>query len=199
MKKTLFIPALLILGISHELFAGPLAVGTSLPALSEKLKNVDGKEKLLSEWLTVDKPKLVIFSCNPCPYSKAWEDRILAIGREFKDRISIVMVNSNDPNRSQEDSFEEMKKRAESKKYPFPYLVDATSNAAHIFGATKTPEAFLFSREGKLVYHGAVDDSSEAEKVKEQYLRDTLSLVVNGKTPQKAETKFIGCTIKFRS
>ena len=68
------------------------------------------------------------------------------------------------------------------------------------FGATKTPEAFLFDANGKLAYHGAIDDNSEdANAVKSHYLKDALEAVLSGKPVPMAETKALGCGIKFRS
>jgi peroxiredoxin len=176
-----------------------LAIGDAIPSSSEKLKNVDGKEITLAE-KKCEKGTLVVFTCNHCPYVKAWEDRIAALGNEYgKKGIGVVAINSNNPAKNADDGFEGMQQRARDKKLEFPYAVDETSGVAKAFGATKTPEVFLFDAQGKLAYHGAVDDNSEsAEGVKAHYLKDAMDAVIAGKPASPAETKALGCGIKFR-
>jgi peroxiredoxin len=176
-----------------------LATGDAIPSTETKLENVDGKKLSIAE-VAGEKGKLVIFTCNHCPYVKAWEDRIAALGNEYsKKGIGVIAINSNDPAKNPEDGLEGMKERAEDKKLGFPYAVDADSSVAKAFGATKTPEVFLFDATGKLAYHGAVDDNSgDATAVKDHYLKNALEAVVNGKPVEVAETKALGCGIKFR-
>jgi peroxiredoxin len=176
-----------------------LAIGEGIPSKDHKLKNVDGKEITLAE-KAGEKGTLVVFTCNHCPYVKAWEDRIAALGNEYgKKGIGVVAINSNNPAKNADDGFEGMQQRAKDKKLDFPYAVDETSGVAKAFGATKTPEVFLFDAQGKLAYHGAVDDNSEsAEGVKAHYLKDALDAVIAGKPASPAETKALGCGIKFR-
>jgi hypothetical protein len=83
--------------------------------------------------------------------------------------------------------------------FTFPYVVDNTSDVARAFGATRTPEAFLFGKDGKLVYHGAIDDSQKADQVEKHFLQDAVDAAIAGKDVPVKETKFIGCTIKFRT
>ena len=112
----------------------------------------------------------------------------------------MVAVNANDPSAAAEDGYDGMVSRAKEKGFAFPYVVDATSGVAKAFGATRTPEAFLFDKDGKLAYHGAVDDNmQDATKVEKSYLKDALDAVAGGKAVPVAETKSIGCSIKFRS
>ena len=183
-----------------ETAARPLALGSPAPKTTEKMKNVDGGQISIAE--TAGKHgTLVIFSCNACPWVKAWEDRIAALGNEYRGNgVGVIAINSNDPAQVAEDGFEEMQRRAKERGFQFPYVVDATSQVAAAFGATRTPEAFLFDRTGKLVYHGAIDDNAkEPEKVESRYLRDALEAVVAGKDVALKETKSLGCTIKFRT
>jgi hypothetical protein len=112
----------------------------------------------------------------------------------------VVAVNANDPGKNVEDGYDTMKTRAHDKGYRFPYVVDATSNLARAYGATRTPEAFLFDAQGKLVYHGTVDDNAqEPDKVTARYLRDALQAVSSGQDVAVKETKALGCSIKFRA
>ena len=178
----------------------PLAIGSAIPMAGEKMKNVDGKEIAVTE-VRGAKGTLVIFTCNACPYAKAWEDRIVALGNEFKAKgIGVIAVNANDPGKQAEDGYDTMKTRAHDKGYGFPYVVDATSNLARAYGATRTPEAFLFDAQGKLVYHGTVDDNAQDPgKVTARYLQDALQAVSSGQDVAVKETKALGCGIKFRA
>jgi peroxiredoxin len=194
--KSLLVSAALLLLPS---IASALAIGDGIPNKTDKLKNVDGKEITLADEAGA-KGTLVVFTCNHCPYVKAWEDRIAALGNEYdKKGIGVIAINSNNPAKNPEDGFEGMQARAKDKKLDFPYAVDETSGVAKAFGATKTPEVFLFDANGKLAYHGAVDDNSEsADGVKAHYLKDAMDAVLAGKAASPAETKALGCGIKFR-
>jgi peroxiredoxin len=176
-----------------------LSIGEKAPSTSVKMKNVDGREVSIAE-VAGKEGTLVIFSCNHCPFVKAWEGRIASIGNAAKGKgIGVIVINSNDPSAYPEDGFAEMQKRAQQLGLTFPYVVDATSDVARAYGATKTPEAFLFDKDGKLVYHGAVDDSKEADKVTQHYLQDAIDGLVGGKEIATKDTKFVGCSIKFRA
>jgi len=191
---TLVLSAVLLPGI-----ASALATGDGIPDKDTKMLNVDGAEVSIGG-VAGAKGTLVVFTCNQCPYAKAWEGRIATLGNDYaKQGIGVIAVNPNDPNKQPGDSYDAMKQRAKEKGFAFPYAVDATSGVAKAFGATKTPEVYLFDASGKLVYHGAVDDNSEnADAVKTHYLKDALDAVVAGKAPSPAETKALGCGIKFR-
>lgn len=166
--------------------------GFSLPA-------VDGKFYSLSSFAD-KKILIVIFSCNHCPYVQAYEDRIIQIQKDFeKDGVQIVAINSNDDSQYPDDSFEEMKKRAADKKFNFPYLRDETQQVAKAYGATHTPQIFLFDANRKLKYEGKIDDNwQEPGKVKSHYLRDAILEVLNNKEVSVPETFSIGCTIKWK-
>jgi hypothetical protein len=130
----------------------------------------------------------------------AWESRIAEIGNAAaKAGVGVVAINSNDPSLNSGDNLDGMKKRAKTLKLEFAYAVDATSDIARAFGATRTPEAFLFDAAGNLVYHGTIDDNAkEPEKVTQRYLKDAVDAVVAGTEVPMAETKSLGCSIKFR-
>lgn len=178
--------------------AQALEIGATMPSLP-KMKNVDGKDVGEKE-LKGKTGTLVIFSCNHCPYVKAWEERLVQIGNEYSTKgIGVVAINSNDPAVQPEDGFEKMQERAKQRNMKFPYVVDSTSKVASSFGATKTPEVYLFDGAGKLVYQGAIDDNSEdATAVKKTYLKDALNALIAKKPVTVASAKAIGCGIKFR-
>lgn len=176
-----------------------LALGSGVPMGDVAMKNVDGRELTLAG-SAGKKGTLVLFICNHCPWVKLWQPRIAEIGNAaLKQGLGVVAINGNDPAPYPEDEFPVMVQRAKELGYHFPYVVDATSDVARAFGATKTPEAFLFDASGKLVYHGAIDDNAkESKKVKSRWLADAVSAVAAGKPVKVAESKALGCTIKFR-
>ena len=180
--------------------AGALALGSKAPLATTKLKNVDGKLVSIAD-VTGKAGTLVIFTCNHCPFAKGWEQRIADIGNSYsKKGIGVILINANDPAKYAEDSPAEMQNRARSRGLLVPYVVDDTSAVARAFGATVTPEAFLFDKSGKLAYRGTIDDNhQDAAKVQKHFLIDALDAVVAGKAPALPETKSLGCGIKFRS
>ncbi len=173
-----------------------LKIGDTAPDFN--LRGVDGMNHSLSDF-KAKKVLVIIFSCNHCPYVQAYEDRIIALQDEFSDRgASFIAINSNDDKSYQEDSFENMIKRAQKKGYNFPYLRDESQNVAHAYGATHTPHIFVFDETRKLSYTGKIDDNwKEPGKVKERYLRDAITALVEGKKISNPETYAIGCTIKW--
>jgi peroxiredoxin len=192
-------PLVAALTASLSLAGGPLAIGAAIPEAGVKMMNVDGKELSIKD---VEKPAgtLVIFTCNHCPFAKAWEARIVALGNSYGAKgVGVIAINANDPKVAPDDSMDKMQERAKDKGMQFPYVVDATSNVARAFGASRTPEAFVFDKNGKLVYHGAVDDSQDPDKVEVTYLKNALDAVLAGSDVAVKETKSIGCSIKFRS
>jgi len=204
--RTLWTPLLLALAIAPvAAFADetpapePLALGSAIPMADAKLMAVGGKEIMVAD-LAGKKGTLVVFTCNACPWAKAWESRIAAIGNAAQKRgIGVVAINANDPGVNSEDSYEEMVKRAKKLGLKFPYAMDGTSAVAAAYGATRTPEAFLFDASGKLVYHGTIDDNAKQPgSVKQHYLRQAVDAVATGKPVPTAETKALGCGIKFR-
>ena len=199
-RSLLAIPVLFCFAALAAFAGGALPIGATIPMADVKMKNVDGKELDLAE---VKKPAgtLVVFTCNHCPFAKMWESRLVELGNTYAAKgIGVVAINANDPKVAADDSFDVMQQRAKERGMQFPYVVDATSNLARAFGATKTPEAFLFDKEGKLVYHGAIDDNGqEPSKVENAYLKLALEAVLNGAEVPVKETKSIGCGIKFRA
>ncbi len=168
-------------------------------AISFSLPGVDDKTHALADY--ADKEAVVvIFSCNHCPYVRAWEDRMIQIQADYADKgVQLIAINSNDPRKYPEDSFPRMKERAREKGFNFPYLYDETQEVARSYGAERTPEVFLFDKNRVLRYHGAIDDNYEnPDAVKNHYLRDALDAVLAGQDPPIAETPPVGCTIKWK-
>jgi hypothetical protein len=177
-----------------------LALGAKAPMATTKMKTAGGKEVSIAD-VKGAKGTLVVFTCNACPWAKKWESRIVELGNDAgKKGIGMIAINSNDPNVNADDSYAVMQTRAKERGMQFAYAYDATSNIARAFGATRTPEAFLFDKSGKLVYHGTIDDNADdAAAVKEPYLANAVNAVAGGKAVPVAETKSLGCGIKFRN
>jgi len=177
-----------------------LAIGKKAPMADVKMAGVDGKTISIAE-ARGPKGTLVIFTCNSCPWVKAWESRIAELGNTYaKQGIGVITINPNDPSVKPEDDMPAMQERAKSLGLEFPYVMDASSDVARAFGATRTPEVFLFDAKGKLAYHGAVDDNAhKPAEVTTRWLSDALSATAGGKAVAVKETKSLGCTIKFRN
>lgn len=173
-------------------------------APSFNLKNVDGKMVSLESLESTNKGAIVVFTCNHCPYSKLYEDRLVALDGKFAGKgYPVVAINPNDAEQYPDDSFDEMKKRSKKKGFTFPYLLDDTQAIAKAYGATRTPHVFLVNfSEGKAVveYIGAIDDNAkEADSVEQKFLDDAVNALINGEKPTVTTTKAIGCGIKWKN
>jgi len=183
---------------------GPLAAGEYNPVLNigdaapawKDLPGIDGKKHALAD--LKDKDVVVLFfTCNSCDVATEYEDRIIEVVKKYGGpdaKAAFVGVNVN---KVPEDSLAEMKKRAESKKFPFTYLFDESQQIAKAYGATFTPEFFVLNKERKVVYMGGLDDHSNAKLAKRKFLESALDAVMNGKKPETGETVAIGCMIRY--
>lgn len=186
---------------SFRLFISPgYQVGDKIKDF--KLKNIDGKMYSLANNAKA-KGAIIIFTCNHCPFSQAYENRIIALHNMFSAQgYPVVAINSNDKDIVPEDSFEEMVKRAAEYKYPFPYLYDETQDVAVAFGAGRTPHVFVVQKEGAeyiIKYIGAIDDNvDEPAAVTKRYVEDAINALIKGKEVPVKFTKAIGCTIKWK-
>jgi thioredoxin-related protein len=196
-----------LMGASFPLLAqSSMEIGTALPKFSEAwgtMKGLDGKDHTL-QTAKGEKGTLVVFTCVHCPFVKAWDKRLTALSNEFLAKgIQTIWINSNDYESEPRDKPEEMKKQiaALGLNSKIPYVIDSTSNVARAFGATRTPEIFLFNAEGKLAYKGAIDSShTNPPEVgsTDDWLRLAMEQVLAGKAVENNSTKSMGCSIKFR-
>ena len=167
-------------------------------ALPFLLKGTDGKKHQLSDF----KHDLLVlwFSCNHCPYAQAYEERMMALVKEFEEQADFVAINANDDAGYPEDSFEKMVERAKARRFNFTYLRDETQEVAHAYGGECTPHAFLFGKDRTLRYQGRVDDNwREPGKVTKRELRDAILAVLAGRKPPVELTNAIGCSIKWKA
>lgn len=165
-----------------------------------KLKNTDGKMVSLADYKDA-KGFLVIFTCNSCPYSIAYEDRIIALDKKYsKKGVPIIAINPNSPQKQPKDSYEEMQVRAKQKGFTFPYLLDEGQRIFPQYGATRTPHVFLLEKTpkgNKVRYIGAIDDNyQDANAVQTKYLENAIDAMLKGEKIEMTTTKAIGCSIK---
>lgn len=169
-----------------------------------KLENIDGKSVSLADYNSA-KGFIVVFTCNTCPYAKAYESRIVALDKNYANKgFPVIAINPNDVSQQPGDSMDEMKKRAGGKGYTFPYLRDDSQEVARAFGATKTPHVYLLNKEAagkfKVEFIGAIDDSpNDPSDVSETYVEDAINALLSGSKPSITEKRAIGCTIKWKS
>jgi peroxiredoxin len=186
---------LLTAGIHAGEYNPVLDIGDQAPVWKE-LPGVDDKLHSLAD-LAAHEAVVLVFTCNSCPYAVDYEDRIIALTREFAARkVAVVAVNVN---RVPEDSFEAMRVRAAAKQFNFPYLFDESQQIAHDYGATNTPEFFVLDRDRRIAYMGALDDSPDAANVTERHVAAALEANLNGTRPGTTETVSIGCRIRTES
>ena len=161
------------------------------------LISVIGKNYSLKDF--EGKPLLIIFMCNHCPYVKCKLDYINELAKEYEGRVNIVGINSNDPEYDPEDSYENMKKVAKEKRLIFFYLVDESQDVAKGYGASCTPDPFLFDKYMKLVYHGRLNNQMEpGEEVKEHDMKKAFDYVLEDKKIDFEVFPSIGCSIKWK-
>lgn len=176
-----------------------LRIGKPAPAIHD-LPGTDGKRYSIDSF-RASKVLVIVFSCNHCPYVQAYEDRMVAFHREFAEKgVAFVAINANETEHYPEDNFEEMVKRAEAKAFAFPYLRDDDQSVATAYGATHTPEFFIFDEERKLRYHGRFDDNwQDPSQVKKRYVPEAVGALLAGKEIPVPETYSVGCTIKWKT
>jgi peroxiredoxin len=176
-----------------------LKIGTNAPDFRD-LPGVDGKKYSLSSFAG-KKVTVVVFSCNHCPYVQAYEERMIAFQHEYAAKgVQLIAINSNEIEHYPENNFDAMVERAKMKGYTFPYLRDDDQSVATAYGATHTPEFFVFDDKRKLRYHGKFDDNYQnPQKVRSTYVRNAVDALLEGKDVAEPETYSIGCTIKWKT
>ncbi len=174
-----------------------LQIGSIMPKSDLKMQDISGKNITMKE-AKKDNGILVMFSCNTCPYVIKNQARTVAINEyAAKNNVGVIILNSNEAYRSNDDSFEAMKEYAKSQNYKWSYAVDKNHEVADAFGAKRTPECFLFDTNLKLVYHGAIDDNpSDAGNIKRHHLQEAIHELTAGKDVSVKESRSVGCAIK---
>lgn len=193
--KRLLLGAVFILIVAVCL-ADELSIGSKAPGFS-LLNALDGKAVTFKPG--DGKVSVVVFTCNTCPYSRGFEDRIVSLGTDYsKKGVQFFAINPNDDALHEGEKMELMKERMVARKYSFPYLKDGTSQVARSYGARVTPHVFVVDARGTIVYRGYVDDSARAEKRKHTALTDALDALIARKPVTASATKAFGCSIKWK-
>jgi thioredoxin-related protein len=177
--------------------ADPLPIGASIPNAELKMKDISGKEVSFKD-ATKKNGLLVMFSCNTCPVVKGYKARTVEAAKHaLSSDIGVILLNPNEASRTSGDSFDDMKGYAKESGYSFNYVLDKNSTMADAFGANRTPECFLFDKNGKLVYHGAIDDNAgDADGVTRKHLIKAIDEVKTGSEVSVKESRSVGCSIK---
>ncbi len=201
MKKIWF--AALPLMAMAMMFTGvndPLPIGSPIPKPEVKMKDISGADVSFKDAMQKN-GLLVMFSCNTCPVVKRYQSRCNEVCKYAMDKkIGVMLLNSNEAYRDNGDSYNDSKDYGKKNGYSWHYVMDNNSAMADIFGATRTPECFLFSSDGKLVYHGAIDDNSNSpEEVTRKHAIIAIDEMLAGKDVSVKETRSVGCSIKRRS
>ena len=146
------------------------------------------------------KLSVVVFTCNQCPYAKAFEPRLIELAKRYQSKgVAFYAIDSNDDAKYDVETLQNMKDRAVGQGYPFPYLKDGDSKVARAYGARVTPHVFVVDGEGKVTYKGYVDDSAKPEQRKTTGLTDALNSMMNGRDVATTSTNAFGCSIKWKS
>jgi peroxiredoxin len=173
----------------------PISIGAQAPDF--ELPDTSG-----GRWSASDSSApatVVVFTCNHCPYALAWQDRIADVARDYAGRgVRVLAVNSNDAERYPRDSLQAMKDRVAREDWPMPYLHDGTQEVARAYDAKVTPDVFVLDAERRLRYRGAPDSDYDDPGAGAAWLRDALDAVLGGGEPSRAETKPVGCSIKWK-
>lgn len=199
MKKLAFLalPLALVALIAWRSVSDPLPIGSALPQPDAKMKDVSGKETSFKDQMKKN-GLLVMFSCNTCPVVGKYQARTLEVASYASSKdIGVIVLNSNEGTRDNGESFNDMQAYGKDQGYQFPYVIDNNSVMADAFGASRTPEVFLFDKKGVLVYHGAIDDNpNSAESVSRKHAQVAIDEIASGKDVSTKTTRSVGCTIK---
>jgi peroxiredoxin len=198
MKRSILIIALSIFSLSF-MYADGYQVGDKATDFS--LRNIDGTMVTMGDFEDAN-GIIVIFTCNHCPYSVLYEDRIIELDKKYKEKgFPVVAINPNDPVKQPEDSYENMIIRADEKGFTFPYLWDNGQRITKVYGASRTPHVFLLEKIDSdyfVRYIGAIDDNSKSPvDVEEKFVENAIDALLTGEKPDPDFTKAIGCTIKW--
>ena len=198
--KKIFLSILPVMAISLVAFNpvnDPLPIGSAIPRPEVKMKDISGKEVSFKDAMKRN-GLLVMFSCNTCPVVHKYESRTVEICKKALDKnIGVILLNSNEATRGDGDSYDDMKEYAGKLGYSWNYVVDNKSAMADAFGANRTPECFLFDKDGKLVYHGAIDNNSNGpDEVTRKHLSIAIDESISGKDVSTKNTRSVGCSIK---
>jgi peroxiredoxin len=179
--------------------AGVQGLNVGDKAIDFSLKNIDGKMVSLSDYEDA-RGYIVVFTCNTCPYARAYESRIIKLSEKYAPQgYPVIAINPNDPGVQPKDSFDAMKDRAAEKNFNFPYLVDENQHIAKTYGALRTPQVFILKKDLTVAYIGAIDNNYKSDDdANTKYVEDALQAMMKGQPVEVTQTKAVGCGIKWK-
>ena len=200
MKKNIIVGCAAILMVTILAafkYLSVLPIGSDLPKGDLRMKDIRNEDVSMKDAKRKN-GLLVMFSCNTCPYVIKNQERTKAICKyALQNNIGVILLNSNEDQRTGDDSFGAMQQYAKDQNYEWYYVVDKNNEIADAFGANRTPENFLFNKDSKLVYHGAIDDNpTDAYNIKRQHLKEAMNDLLAGKDIAVKESRSMGCVIK---
>ena len=200
MKKNIIVGCAAILMVTILAafkYLSVLPIGSDLPKGDLRMKDIRNEDVSMKDAKRKN-GLLVMFSCNTCPYVIKNQERTKAICKyALQNNIGVILLNSNEDQRTGDDSFGAMQQYAKDQNYEWYYVVDKNNEIADAFGANRTPENFLFNKDSKLVYHGAIDDNpTDAYNIKRQHLKEAMNDLLAGKDVSVKESRSMGCVIK---
>ena len=200
MKKNIIVGCAAILMVTILAafkYLSVLPIGSDLPKGDLRMKDIRNEDVSMKDAKRKN-GLLVMFSCNTCPYVIKNQERTKAICKyALQNNIGVILLNSNEDQRTDDDSFGAMQQYAKDQNYEWYYVVDKNNEIADAFGANRTPENFLFNKDSKLVYHGAIDDNpTDAYNIKRQHLKEAMNDLLAGKDIAVKESRSMGCVIK---
>lgn len=200
MRHTVIAVWVMLLTLTNTAYAQGLNPGDALPYADVVMKNATGSAISMKR-AAGKNGLLVIFSCNTCPFvvkNEGVTGKTLAYAAAHN--VGVIVINSNEAKRDGDDSYEAMARYAKTQNYKVPYVIDENSKVADQFGASHTPEIFLFDKQMKLVYKGAMNDNpGNPKEATVAYIETAINAMIDGKIPDPATTKSIGCSIKRKA
>ena len=191
LRIALSLAAIATLALAGTALADGPAIGANAPSF--QLTTIDGKTFSLAEAEKSNKAVVLMFIATKCPYSNAYNDRMRQMAADYTNKgILFVGINSNST-----EPEAEVKSHAQKNKWDFTIAKDPGNKVADMYDAKRTPEVYVVGPDGKLLYHGRIDENyEEPSKVTSPDLKNALDQILAGHAVAKTETKAFGCTIK---
>ncbi|EON77304.1 hypothetical protein ADIS_2172 [Lunatimonas lonarensis] len=176
-----------------------------LTASAQRLSDIELVDAVSGELFSLkphrsSKAVVLIFMSLGCPYARLYEDRILALYREFAPEDFVFALVNPHAGHGAAEGQAAMAERATVKGYTMPYLLDVDQEMTQFLGVTKIPEAVVIASGPtgySVVYKGAIDNNPQsAANAQMKYLEAALTNIVARKSPSPASTRAVGCNVR---
>lgn len=196
LAPAIFISPSLAAALNAEDEPVQLKIGDQAPSWEDLIGTDDQMHSLTD--LKDQRVVVVCFTCNSCPYSVDYEDRMIEFHKKFAARNESVALIAINANLKPAERLDKMKERARAKEFPFPYLMDETQKVAAAYGANFTPEFFVLDKDRRIVYTGAMDDQTAADKVEHRYVELAVEAALKDEVPATTSNPARGCSIPYK-